>query len=136
MARHGAVAGALGAAPMKYPDRIVVTRPDPRPGTQDPVSGQWVGHPDVVVYDGPARVQAGGLLVANRRSVSSVEAEADGRAILPPRAREQLMDMVPKDNVQVLYAHLRSGDTELQYGADAEVTFVRPEDRNVLLRYR
>lgn len=119
---------------MRYRDRAVVTRAGG--GTQDPVTGEWTGVPAVTVYDGPCRVQAGGLIRANRRSTSTVLNEADGVVFLPPWELGNLLSIEPGDSVELSYAPFRSGNTVEQRGASAEAMFVRPEDRAVLVRYR
>lgn len=120
---------------MKYRDAVAITRASTEPGSRDPVTGAWTGPPPVPVYTGPAQVQAGGLLKANRRATNQVLNEADGVVYLPPWEKGTVMDIAPGDNVHIDYAPIRQGQEVRRYGADAEVTFVRPEDRGVLVKY-
>lgn len=120
---------------MKYRDTVAITRASTEPGTQDPVTGAWTGPPPVAVYTGQAAVQAGGLIRANRRSTSQIQNEADGVVFLPPWEQGRVMDIAVGDNVHIDYAPVRQGNSLKRYGADAEVTFVRPEDRGVLVKY-
>lgn len=88
-----------------------------------------------LIYAGPANVQAGGLMAANRRATGQADLAHDGEMYLPREERAAALRIQPEDIVHVAYQPIRDGDTVVSYGADARVVFVRPEDRAVLLRY-
>ena len=121
--------------PTGYRDRVKVYRSG-GPGYRDPVTGLWVKPDDLVLYHGPANVQAGGLIRANRRSTGTPFNEADGNFTVPRRALAKLLNFQPGDGVAVEYETVRDGNAAQEYGADAEITFVIPESRLSLLRYR
>jgi hypothetical protein len=134
VADRGRVALVSGL-PTGYRDRVIVTRGQST-GHQDPVTYEWVpGDEDTVVLDSEANVQAGGLIAANRRSVSTTYADADGVAYFPQDKLGDLMDVVPDDVVTVLYAPIPHGTLTDWRQASATAVFVRPEDRALLLRY-
>lgn len=122
---------------MKYRDYVRVTRVNKdAPVVEDPETGITTPAPPILVYEGPARVQAGGLIRANRRATGDTFAQADGAFWVPPRRRGEIMNVEPEDDVAVAYATRRVRDEVVEFGADAVATMVLPEDGSVLMRYR
>jgi hypothetical protein len=120
----------------QFRDRVLVTRGGGG-GTQDPTTGAWTPSSDAeVIYEGPANVQAGGLLLASRRAVSEPLTSADGLFILPRGRKADALKLQPGDLAHISYQPVLDGTTLAFYAAEAEVTFVRPEDRTALVRYR
>ena len=123
---------------MKYRDRLIVTAGEAT-GHQDPTTYEWVvdDDPSQIILDCPANVQAGGLITANRRSVSEVYADADGVAFVPPLFLGDLMrvEVGSTHKVTIVYAPIRRGSAVDYLTATAEPKLVRPEDRALLLRY-
>jgi hypothetical protein len=127
----------LGALPTQYRDTVLVQRGGESTGHRDPTTGFWiVDDEEAWVATFRANVQAGGLLMASRRSTSTTFADADGQFSVHKRDLARLLELAPGDQVHITYATLRKGTTMVRRGADAEVLFVRPEDRTALLRYK
>lgn len=117
-------------------DTVVVVRGEAG-GTTDPDTGLFVvADEDAVVYSGPANVQAGGLMAANRRASGNPDLKHDGIMFLPPYAKASVLQIEPDDIVHITYEPVRDGEVVSEYGAEARAVFVRPEDRAVLLEYR
>lgn len=116
-------------------DRVTIIRGEAS-GQQDPVTGEWIPGPgEQVILDCPANVQAGGLIAASRRSISTVYADADGAVVVPKPYHAALLDVEPEDRVLITYGAMRRAGTIIERSADAIAKFVRPEDRTLLVQY-
>lgn len=123
--------------PTRFDTAVVVQRGDDASGHRDPTTGFWVVDDEAsVVYTGMVNLQAGGLIMASRRATSTAFADADGVMCAPRRDAARIMDLMPGDRCHFSYPRLRRGSAIVSFAADAEVVFVRPEDRAAVLRYR
>jgi hypothetical protein len=119
--------------PTRYESQVVVQR-DGEGGWMDD-NGIWHPADPELIMDCPANVQAGGLLASSRRAEGPPQTDADGQFVVPPQFLGRLMALIPGDRVSITYPPIKDGTSTVSLGADAEVTFVRPEDRTALIKY-
>lgn len=117
-----------------FGDHVTITRGEAA-GHYDDVTGLYVIEGDAtVIYAGPAQVTASGETIGRRATGQPVRT-AEGEVRLPPGERAKALAVEPNDALHIAYAPVRERNVIQRFSAEARATFVRPEDRTILVVY-